>query len=199
MREREAIAAFWSWVEVHHAQLERKDMAAATMEMFESKLFDVERFDWEITAPRGALHLLTFSPSDRRGLSKARRLVAQAPRLPDWEFLAGKPAKNWSLTFRLERGSGSIDVDGTAWEFITHELADGTCDVVLQPPPAQGLSEEEADYAAFMIVDGELGEAARLERVGNIETSSRWTVEEQGSARRLEPGLLARVTRGSAR
>jgi hypothetical protein len=194
----EAIATFWRWFEGHRELVEQQDLTADTVEELERYLFEVDRIDWEIACGRSCPHSLTLSPSNRSGLRKAQRLIARAPRLDGWEFWAGKPARRWALTFEVARNGAAIFVDGKAWEFVVHQRRDGS-HIVLKAPLSQGLSEAEVDCAAIIIVDGELGEAARLLLVSTIETVDFWNADEQMRARILEPGALGAAVGVTAR
>jgi len=198
VRERVAIACFWRWFEQHETSLRRPRLDASLIGELESRLFELERFDWEIGEGHAAARALTLSSANLPGLRKAQRLVARAPRLAGWEFWAGKPARRWAVTFEVERRGTLVFVDGTAWEFVARRRRRGRHDLLLKPPASLGLSEAEADCVGVIIVDGELGEAARLELVASIEVVANWTPADAAHARSLSPGALARALRAAS-
>ena len=86
-----------------------------------------------------------------------------------------------------------VEIDGKLWEFVLYKFKDGTYDLLFKPDAAQALSDEYLDYAGTIIVDGELGEERRMELVGDIEVVKAWDEGAMRFARKLEPGLLARL------
>lgn len=122
-----------------------------------------------------------------------RAIIAAAPPLPGWELHATKPPRQWMLAFEVEAEGGAIAIDGTAWEVVVYRYADGLVDIVFRPPPDLGLSTELALLAAIILVDGELGELARLTFVHPVDVVDTWDDRSAPRARRLAPGLLDRL------
>jgi hypothetical protein len=170
----------------------------STIADLEEHLFAIHRLDWEIGPGHLAPNLFALSPrGDRQALEITRGIVALAPKLSDWEFYPAKPPRSWSLVFNLNVGTKSVTIDGKRWEFVAYKFDDGTYDLMLKPDNPAGLSAEYLNLAATIIVDGEIGEENRIDRVGNIELVTSWDEDAAKYSRILEPGLLASVAKRS--
>lgn len=140
--------------------------------------------------------MLAISPNgDAAHLAITRAIVALAPDLGGWEIHAAKPPRQWQLGFEIGAGTPerTITIDGTRWETVPHRLRDGRYDLVFRPDAAYGAAV--AEQAAEILVEGELGEAARIELVRNVEVVASWDERAATLVRRLAPGLLATLVR----
>ena len=190
----ERVDSFWKWFVEQQAALAVDQVEAGLLEDLDERVRDLGDFDWEIGPGKKQRCFLALSPrGDREGLAHTREVMSRAPSVAGWEFYAAKPPRDWSLVFTMERRGEELSIDATAWEFVAYLFKDGTFDVLLKPPATPLLSEEEAQCAAIVIVDGELGEATRLELVGSIEVVKEWDAKARAAARKLEVGLLARA------
>lgn len=195
---REEIDEFWGWFSDHSEELRPNRVTPQLIAELEHRLFAIRKLDWEIGPAKDERARLVISPAGNRDqLPVVREIIARAPLLPRWEFHAGKVRRDWNLRFTIDVGDRSVEIDAKRWEFVLYEFKDGTFDLVLKPDEPQDLSPVHLDLAAVIIVDGELGEETRLSKILALDVVSAWNSEQSGSARSLEPGLLAKLV-GSA-
>ena len=92
----------------------------------------------------------------------------------------------------LDDGPRSFDV--TTWDVVGYRFDDGVCDLVFRPP-ATDASPATLGIVARTVVDGALGEERAIERVHQVEVVAAFEPGAAPAARRLVPGLLARMVR----
>jgi hypothetical protein len=154
------------------------------------------KVDWEIGPLQQGGQFLAFSPSqvDDECYSAVKLMIASAPNHPNWKFTLFKPPRVWFLEFDLELAGGTRTVDGKLWEFIIYAFKDGTFDILFKPDiSCDDLEKDALLNAAIVIVDGELGEAARRATIGEIEIVKHWNPDVRHKARLLKPGLLQEI------
>ena len=194
MVSNEDVASFWRWFSEHSSELAAKSVLPDLVAQLETRLFAIARLDWEIGPGRNAANLFALSPrGDQEALQLTQSVIAQAPNLTDWEFYPAKPPRNWNLAFKLRVNDEAIEIDGKQWEFVAYEFNDGTYDLMFRSNSTQDLSEDYLNWAATIIVDGELGEEKRMKAIGNIEVVEAWDTKAAPAARKLEVGLLSKV------
>jgi hypothetical protein len=185
---------FWGWFKKHSSELAAHDIPEALIEELETRLHEIHELDWEIGPGRNAPNFFALSPRGDKDLLKlTRAVITKAPDLPAWEFFPAKPPRNWNLVFSLTVDDASIEIDGKLWEFIAYKFKDGTYDLVFKPDSTKGLSEDYLYWAAMIIADGELGEEIRMELVQTLEVVTAWDAKMTPSARKLQPGGLAKL------
>lgn len=181
---------FWRWFKENHRRLDPYAFDPAAIEPLERLLDEMGGFDWEVgVLPGDEGNYFAFSPRGQVGLLEAcRRIVATAPQVAGWRFLAAKPAKPGELALFV-RGSEDeeIEVDASGWEFVVYRFPDGLCDILFKPDVDMSI---DLDAVAVAIVDNELGEENRLMLTRHIGIVSDWDERERDAACRLEPGLL---------
>jgi hypothetical protein len=193
------IQSFWRWFSEHSAELAAGSVSQPLVSELERRLFAIHRLDWEIGPGQTSPNLFALSPrGDLKLLRVTRSVIAQAPSLIGWEFHPAKPPRAWKLAFSIMVNDKAIEIDGKLWEFLLFEFKDATYDLVLKPNRGRTLPEECLHWAATIIADGELGEETRMDRISNIEVVKTWDEVMARSARKLEPGLLARVLKQPA-
>jgi hypothetical protein len=192
------IQSFWKWFAEHSSGLAGAAVPQPLVSQLEKRLFAIHRLDWEIGPGRTSPSFFALSPRGERELLRVTRsIVAQAPALTGWEFYPAKPPRAWNLVFSVSVGGRWVEIDGKQWEFIAFKFNDGTYDLVLKPDDRMGLSEEDLYWAAIIVADGELGEETRMDLVPTIEVVMKWEEGLAQSAKKLEPGLLAKVVKRS--
>jgi len=188
------VSSFWAWFEKHRDELAADEMDSKLVEELDTRVRRMGNFDWEVGPGRKEPCFFALSPAGEvETLSETRRVIDQAPKLPGWELHPAKPPRQWLLEFDLDRDGTDVAVDGKEWEVVVYRFKDGTFDVLLKPPEDSDLSDEEAEWAARVLVDGELGEAVALELVNELETVRTWDEKAEPKARKLEVGLLSSI------
>jgi len=190
----EHIASFWKWFSDHSSELSAPSIPDLLITELEQRLFLIHRLDWEIGPGLKEANLFALSPrGDRETLCLTRYIIADAPKIKGWEFHPAKPRRTWNLIFNLMVDREPVEVDAKLWEFVAYKFNDGTYDLIFKPHLGKTLTEDYLHWAATIIVDGELGEEKRMERIGKIEIVTSWDEKAAPSARKLEIGLLEKV------
>jgi hypothetical protein len=190
------IQEFWRWFMGHREQLSSRSVLDATIKELEDKLSSLKITDWEIGPGKKAKYMMAFSPAGNSNtLEITKEIIKSCPTelLKEWEFYPAKAPKNWDLRFFINNNNDeSIEVDGKLWELIVYKFKDKTYDVVMKPPEAllKSLNSEALNWAAIIIVDGEIGEELRITRVKDIEVVKKWDSKDQTMVKVLRPGLL---------
>ncbi len=193
------VASFWQWVEARLCPAVASDVAwyapnKGFLPRLEAEVSALGPFDFEV-GPYGEQVFLALSPRGvRQAYAATREIVARAPAVPGWVFLPAKPKKPWDLSriaLRLRSGQPVL-VNATAWQVVVHRFKDGLRDIVLVSDDS-GLSLDDRQLIATTIVDGEVGEGVRIDKVNDIEVVEQFTDRERPAARRLVAGLLARA------
>ena len=133
-----------------------------------SRLGDVT---WEIGPGSNGSNALVISPDGKKELLETtRRIVDLAPEIPGWELHSSRPRRDWDLRFSIEGSSGeTIAVDAREWYYVLYKFADGTFDIVVEQSNLDAVDEDERYRAATVLLDGQIGEARRIELIGGIE------------------------------
>lgn len=178
--------AFWSWFQMNEQRIARAydagDSSLLDDLLSERVALAASGAGWEIGPYALPLNAFVVSPGKRELVAVCRDLVAAAPAIPGWSFFAGKPPKDLrSLTIEI---SGH-EVCADQWhyrltsygggEFVDLELFYEECD---SPAPV------DAELAGELLVEALIGEAASLERVGDIQLA---LVSKVGSVERSTP------------
>lgn len=103
-------------------------------------------------------------------LAKTREIVAQAPKLPGWEFYPAKPAKHWQPVFDLQDEKGlPFRVDARSWRFaLLRRKTDRATLVLVEASNVGSLSAGLRRLAAEIALDGLLGEECRIDNVDDV-------------------------------
>jgi hypothetical protein len=166
-----AIEAFWSWFRSSSQRLAKADDNSGVVQELGSRLLLFADFSWELGPGLIERNAFALSPGgDAARLAITRHIVDLAPSLPGWEFHPALPRKDWELRFHLEVGAGQdAAVDASKWTYRLHRFPDGTFDIDLAQMGATHLSDDDRWTAAVIALNGELGEARRLELIGGVE------------------------------
>jgi len=190
MIESARIRDFWAWFAGARTTFGERFENAAAIEELAGRIAALGRFSWEmgpgLKNPYNTL--LVISPGgDRDLLPPAREIVAQAPAIPGWEFVPARPPKQWDLRASLEYdGVGSLFLDARSWKVTLLKGPDGLFEIVICAPELAYYDEAVRQVAAGIILDGELGEEARLVHIRGIRV-----VTELDERQAEEAGLLS--------
>jgi hypothetical protein len=167
------IDAFWRWWPSVRPRLEASIGGAG----WDQRLIDEvdehvsaihPELSWELNPGRRAENAFCLSAHgdpDLRGVTE--RWVRSAPPADQgWEFHPSRPARP-ELTLRI--GEDEIAPAEVVCHFEIDEAA-GTIDVTLHHPAFARLDDDARDHAAFLVLDGALGEDAVERWIGSIES-----------------------------
>ncbi len=126
---------------------------------------------WEI-GPGAASRLyfcLTLN-SDRKNIEIAEAVISKAPAILDWEFYAGRPRKQWGFTFEMKNRRGQrVAIDASEWEYSLTGYSDRSFfDVQLLATNLPRMDAVAKQEAAWIVVQGALGERLAVDRIGEI-------------------------------
>lgn len=185
------IESFWGFFRSNAERFAPDNLHEPAIAELESRLFRLGVCDWEIGPGLVAPNMFVISPGDDLALlTRTREIVEKAPAVAGWEFHSSKPKRKWKLRFQFADG---ILVEGARWEVIVLPLGNHKYDLLLRPPADCALFQDDLDIAASIIVQGELGEAKKLEKVNSIKVVENWNKTELSVARKLETNLLDQV------
>jgi hypothetical protein len=181
-----AIAAFWAWFGSIADELAADFGEERIHRDFTSRLAALGGLRWELGPGVAASCRLAISPDGDRGrLPAADRVVAMAPAVPEWEFVAGRPPRDAALELQLHTSAGApLDVDARSWRYVLSRYPDGAFDIAIEQVGSVGLGDELAHAAAVLVLDALLGERRVLLEVNAIEVVSTFAAER---ARRASP------------
>ena len=125
-----------------------------------------EDMSWEI-GPYGHPHeVFVLSPTTRANLPVARRVVAAAPTLEGWRFLAAKPPKE---LLSLEFLAVGVSINADHWRYQLTAYNNGAfVDIEILFDQASAPPGEHVHLFCELVVEALIGEEIRLERVGYI-------------------------------
>lgn len=186
MIEAARIREFWSWFADARTTFGERFENGAAVEELARRIAGLGRFSWELGPglQNPSHQLLVISPGgDRDLLSLARDIVAQAPSCPGWEFFPARPPKQWDLRASLEyEGVGMITLDARSWRYALRKKSDGLYEILIGAPELVYYDPVVKQVAVGIILDGELGEAARLDHIAAIEVVSEFDADLEVSA-----------------
>ncbi|PRQ10121.1 hypothetical protein [Enhygromyxa salina] len=180
-----SVHSFWAWFETVAPILAQNFENPQIHEELDRQVSRLGGMTWELGPGHAAQNALTLTPDGDPDLLRAtKHIVALAPSIPNWEFHPAKPPKEWALTFSLEtEGETVVDVDANRWRYVLLRFPDSTFDILLRQDGTELHDDDDRYVAAIIVLDGLLGEEARMSLVGSIELVDAFSAEE-----------LARVT-----
>jgi hypothetical protein len=189
-----AIDSFWNWFIENRDAIGKVDLSNFIINEMESQLYSIGNFDWEIGPGRNKLHFFAISPAgDPDYLNAARTVISAAPNLTDWEFYPAKPPRDWDLKVELQIDNEIVAVDCKRWEFVLYKFSDGVFDLLFIPHGMEQMPRQVQYFASTILLDGEIGEANRIELIREVEIVSAWSEKQAKFARKVEPGLIPRL------
>jgi len=189
MIESARIRDFWTWFAGACGTFGERFENAAAIQELGARIAGLGAFSWELGPGRKDPYatLLVISPGGDRGLlPPAREIVAQAPPLPGWEFSPARPPKEWDLRASLEYdGVGTIFLDARGWRYALLKSPGGMFEIEICAPELAYYDEAVKQVAAGIILDGELGEDARLDHIAVIKVVDEFDERQAESANLL--------------
>jgi hypothetical protein len=166
------ISEFWRWFESVCGDFGKRFENVSLLEELDQRVAALGPFTWEVgPAPNSSDSLLVISPGGRTELlSETRKIIGLAPACSGWRFFSAKPSKEWERRFFMNDSEGKrVAVDASQWRYVLYGYPDGVFDIVIDAPDLAPLAEQDRITAAEIVLDGELGEEARLSLIGEIE------------------------------
>jgi hypothetical protein len=170
MQDRD-IDAFFQWFSSNAAALMRASENPEVVAKL-NEWVDVlnPNFAWEIGPGSIAEWSFSLSPDGDETLSAAvRYVIARAPQVPEWEFHAFRQPRDALPIVDLTTMEGTVQIDATDAEYALLRAKDGTFDMVVMLPAAKRLRPGDQGALAVLLLDGLIGEEARMSLIKNVE------------------------------
>jgi hypothetical protein len=190
------IEAFWAWFATVASTLAMNFEDEALQACLTSRLEQLGSFGWEIGPGRMADNCLAISPDgDVEKLESTRRIVAHAPHVPNWEFLAARPSRTEAISFVISTDAGDeLQVDAHDWSYVLYRTPRPQFDISIEQANLANASADERYVAAVVVLDALLGEERRLTRIADVVP-----VVEQGEDERAKATSIVHLSAHLAR
>lgn len=170
---------FWSWfsgvVPQLQQQLDDDSVDDGLLGELDQAILSLGDFGWEVGPDEdGSGYIFVLSPgSDLELLKEAEAVIAEAPRFARWRLFSCRPKKTgWTLKFLVYDEAGrEFEFDGSTCEFKI-VIEGGKSRVLLRGPGFRLLPGSRHHDAAGILLDGILGESARMKLVSSYEVVS---------------------------
>ena len=170
------ILEFWRWflsaIENSNNPFEDMDF----IHSLDQKVSQFGRLSWElgpglIDSQNNAFIL---SPNgDRKLLELTSAIISMAPKYEGYEFYFAKQPRKWQMRFNMEDENGeNIEIDASCWEYVLIGCSKDTFTIIIKMPKMTKLPEHWRHTAAEILLDGELGEEKRINRIAEIQMVS---------------------------
>ncbi len=178
------IKALWTWFSEISVRLAANYEDQQLLGELDTHVCALGEIAWELGPGTAKACALTLSPDgDPTRLAFTQKAVAMAPNLALWEFYPARQKKEWELQFSIETRDGRIlPVDARSWRYCLLEFPKGTCDIVVEQANLAHVDDEDRYAAAVIVLDGILGEAARLLTIEEIEPTEALSTEQSKRA-----------------
>ncbi|PZR12770.1 MAG: hypothetical protein DI536_14475 [Archangium gephyra] len=168
IEQTDEIRKFWSWFASVSGELARNFQNRQLLDLLDAQLRRLGPVRWEFGDGTFAI-----SPDgDASLLPSTQRIVALAPQLEGWEFLAARSAKEAPPTFTFNIDGKKQVVDPSSWRYVLTRVGKQSFDIQLEQVGLPELSEEDRHAAAVAVLDALLGEEKRLAFIRSIEPMS---------------------------
>lgn len=173
MNEQDSIRAFWEWFSSVCAGFGNKLENNCLIRELDNQIRRIGPVCWEIGPgfKDDDANSLVISPGGNKSLLYlTREIVANAPPCKGWEFYPFKPPKKWQRRFSVTDEKGNTyRVDASGWTYVLLRYPDGAIEVIIEAPETRTLPLELHDTVGEILIDGEIGEARRIETIENIQ------------------------------
>jgi hypothetical protein len=162
---------FWHWFSSHHNEFGENFDNDKTLAELDNRIMGLGDFAWEIGPGAEDNNQLVISPGGNLDLLPiTKQIVSCAMNIPGWVFFYAKPPKEWKLIFHFQKGDGEvIEINASKWEYVLLNCEDDGFEIILQTYYLTNLSEEDKLIAAEILLDGILGEEARMLHITYID------------------------------
>jgi hypothetical protein len=162
---------FWHWFSRHYNELGENFENDKTLAELDNRIMGLGDFAWEIGPGTKDNNQLVISPGGNLDLLPiTKQIVSSAMNIPGWVFIYAKPPKEWKLIFNFQKGNGEvIEINASKWKYVLLNYEDDGLEIILQTFYLTNLSEEDKLIAAEILLDGILGEEARMLHITYID------------------------------
>jgi len=168
-----SVEEFWNWFGANAGAIATDVRDRMLLEEIDERLANLAPdLSWEIGPGKVRPWQFVISPNlDRECRELARSIVAQAPKLDDWEFQSARQPKDWSYKFEFagEGNAGPRTIDATNWTFVLLEYPEGTREILFKAPGLPVLSDDELWNVGAIVIESVIGEDAFLDTIDDFE------------------------------
>jgi hypothetical protein len=179
------VKQFWDWFSANCQDFGADFDNVKLLESLDRWVTQLGDFSWEVRPGKIKGNALVISPNGNEDLLQDTKLIINSAKACEgWEYYYAKPPmeREWNLSFSLETNEEEIvDIDASQWEYVLLEYEDGMFEIIVKAPDLQQLDELDKQAAVEILLDGVLGEEARMETICEIEVVDEF--EEQYRAK----------------
>jgi hypothetical protein len=182
------IDAFFEWFAANAAALAHASQDPGLVAILNERLdFVNPKFAWEIGPGSKAEWSFALSPDGDESLSEGvRHAISRAPEIPGWEFHAFRQPRDAPPVVDLDTPRGDVEINANDAEYVLLRARDGTFDMVVALPAAKQLRSEEQCALAVLLLDGLIGEEARMCLIKNVEFVEALEPKYQGRTTKIK-------------
>lgn len=169
------IQKFWNWFVENEVALivaiEEEGETKHFVSSLDNLILDIGKFSWEIGPSINGGWSLTISPNgDKDLLHTSQTIMDNSPQLTKWEFYHSKPPKRWEKRFTVHDDlMNSHEIDASKWNYVALKYNDQMVGLILEANNITHLGESIAKTAGDILVEGELGEETKINKIATIE------------------------------
>ncbi len=169
-REQKRIQKFWNWFAENHPKVEAA-YAANDTELLDSQLTcrikNIQSdLTWEIGPYYDPDHTLIVSPAIRENIPLADRVVAAAPNISGWHFLAAKPPKHLTGLVMDLAGVQHAQVCAEQWFYrLTSYNKGEVFDIEVFTDAPASVKDRHLKVLTHRLIESLVGERIYLERL----------------------------------
>lgn len=185
IEQTDEIRKFWNWFATVADELARNFQNRALLDSLDAQLRRLGPVRWEFGDGTFAI-----SPDgDASLLPLTQRIVALAPQLDGWEFLAARSAKEAPPKFTFNINGRKHVVDPATWRYALTRVEKQSFDIELEQVGLPPLDDEDRRSAALVVLDAVLGEEKRLAFIRTVEPVIAFTGNRAASISKLSAHL----------
>ena len=160
-------SSFWIWFRGFADRISSEDVPDALQEELISQIhcFDPRLF-FLISTNSTPHELIVTADGNRDAFASANTLVAAAPELDNWKFIALKPPLGFC--FRHTDGSISLDVSTLWFKPLKSAKDPSALGIVLGFPDADSILKNQSVDTAYTILETGLGELACAQDIAHV-------------------------------
>jgi len=170
--------ALWKWFEENLILIEtviREDNHPKTqfiIEQLDHHVLDLGRFKWLINSPSDGHFTFTLSPNHKAELYKySRSIIADAPYYAHWSFFDSIQPSGLAPIEIYDAQMDICEIDPASWRCSLSKEKNGLFDLTIEMNDAALIDPETKEVAATIVITNLLGEAMKIEKIGEISVS----------------------------